>query len=68
VITTPLLRGFTDCHYFRERGILCYGFIPFKKSDKERSRVHGNDERISVENIKFGMGMLYEIVRKLVAK
>ncbi len=68
VITTPLLRGFTDCHYFRERGILCYGFIPFKKSDKERSRVHGNDERISVENIKFGMGMLYEVVRKLVAK
>lgn len=68
VITTPLLRGFTDCHYFRERGLLCYGFIPFKKGDKEGSLIHRNDERVSVENVKFGLGMLYEIVRKLVAK
>ncbi|MFQ5683957.1 MAG: M20/M25/M40 family metallo-hydrolase [Candidatus Binatia bacterium] len=68
VITTPLLRGFTDCHYLRERGLLCYGFIPFKKGEQESSLIHRNDERVSVENLKFGIRMLYEIVRRLVAR
>jgi acetylornithine deacetylase/succinyl-diaminopimelate desuccinylase-like protein len=64
-VTTPLLGGFTDCHFFRERGIPCYGFIPLKASAKGLSGVHGNDERVSVENVKFGTRMMYEVVRAL---
>ncbi|MCI0400577.1 MAG: M20/M25/M40 family metallo-hydrolase [Gammaproteobacteria bacterium] len=67
-VTTPLLVGFTDCHYFREKGIPCYGFMPFKLTDKEASLLHGNDERLSVENVKFGTRVMYEIVRKLAAQ
>ena len=67
-VTTPLLQGFTDCHFFREKRIPCYGFIPFKVSLKELGSVHGNDERVSVENVKFGTRAMYEIVRRLAAE
>jgi len=68
VPVTPIqLNGFTDCHFFRDKGIPCYGFMPFKLTGKELSRMHGNDERISVDNMKEGTRLMYEIVRKLAA-
>lgn len=66
-VVKPLLVGFTDSHYFRKKNIPSYGFIPFKLEDKDLALFHGNDERVSVENVKFGTRVLYEIVRKLVA-
>ncbi|TMA36245.1 MAG: M20/M25/M40 family metallo-hydrolase [Deltaproteobacteria bacterium] len=65
VISTPLATGFTDCHYFRVRGIACYGFLPFELSDRDASLVHGNDERISIANLKSGTQLLYELVSRL---
>jgi acetylornithine deacetylase/succinyl-diaminopimelate desuccinylase-like protein len=65
VISTPLATGFTDCHYFRARGVPCYGFLPFELSDRDASLVHGNDERIGVANLKSGTRLLYELVARL---
>lgn len=65
VVTTPLLVGFTDCHYFRERDIPCYGFWPFRLRDQDFAMFHGNDERLSVENVRFGTRLSYEIVARL---
>lgn len=65
MVTQPLVVGFTDCHFFREKRIPCYGFLPFKLTDKEVGRFHGNDERLSVENVEFGTRVMYEIVRRL---
>jgi acetylornithine deacetylase/succinyl-diaminopimelate desuccinylase-like protein len=65
VVSTPLATGFTDCHYFRARGIPCYGFVPFELSDRDASLVHGNDERISIANLKSGTRLLYELVARL---
>jgi len=64
-VTTPLAVGFTDCHFFRERGIPCYGFTPFVVGESLVKTVHGNDERISVENVKRGTRLTYEIVKRL---
>ena len=64
-VATPLAIGFTDCHYFRERSIPCYGFMPFKRTDKDAEGIHGHDERISVENVTFGTRVMYEIVRRM---
>jgi acetylornithine deacetylase/succinyl-diaminopimelate desuccinylase-like protein len=64
-VTTPLLTGFTDCHFFREKGIPCYGFIPFRVPAKELAGIHGNDERLSLENVQFGTRSMVEIVRRL---
>jgi acetylornithine deacetylase/succinyl-diaminopimelate desuccinylase-like protein len=67
-LTTALLTGATDCRYFRVRGIPCYGFLPFKLTARDFDGFHGNNERLSVENVHSGMRLLYEIVRRLAAK
>jgi acetylornithine deacetylase/succinyl-diaminopimelate desuccinylase-like protein len=67
-VTTPLLTGFTDCHYFREKEIPCYGFLPFKLNDNDFGGFHGHDERISVDNVKFGTRAMYEIVRRMATR
>jgi len=65
VVTTPLAVGFTDCHYFRERGIPCYGFWPFRIGGDDISGAHGNDERLSVANLEWGSRFTYELVTRL---
>ena len=65
LVTTPMAVGFTDCHFFRERGIPCYGFAPFAVTDDDMSRFHGNDERLSVENIRSGARFTVELLERL---
>ncbi|HXF15563.1 MAG TPA: M20/M25/M40 family metallo-hydrolase, partial [Burkholderiales bacterium] len=65
LVTAPMITGFTDCHYFREKGIPCYGFMPFKLMPKDLGGVHGNDERVSIDNVIFGTEVMTEIVRRL---
>ncbi len=57
-----MLAGFTDSHYFREIGIDAYGLGLFKLPASEVARVHGNDERVSIENLEFGTRFLYELL------
>ena len=68
LVTTPPLPGFTDSHYFRRIGIVSYGVSPFPLSQAESRGVHGNDERVSVEDLTFGVHFLYDVVVRLVAK
>jgi len=67
-VVAPLLRGFTDCHFFREKGIPCLGFMPHRSTPSAEGLVHGVDERVSVESLHFGVRAMYEIVRELVAE
>jgi acetylornithine deacetylase/succinyl-diaminopimelate desuccinylase-like protein len=60
--------GFTDSHWFRDLGIACYGFAPFLIPEAEESGVHGNNERISVDNIRRGTQMMLEIVNRVVSE
>jgi acetylornithine deacetylase/succinyl-diaminopimelate desuccinylase-like protein len=60
-----LLPGATDSRFLRERGITTYDFCPFRLPEKEILRVHGNDERIAIENLTFGMRMLVEIIKEV---
>lgn len=57
-----LLPGATDSRFLREKGMISYDFCPFRLTENETRRIHGNDERISLENLKFGMKALWEIV------
>ena len=65
VVASPLAIGFTDCHYFRAKRIPCYGFVPFMFSDRDSALVHGNDERITLANLKSGTRLVYELVSRL---
>jgi acetylornithine deacetylase/succinyl-diaminopimelate desuccinylase-like protein len=60
-----VLAGFTDSHFFRDLGIVCYGFSPFLIPAEDFGGVHGNDERIPVESFRRGTRLLYEIVLSL---
>jgi acetylornithine deacetylase/succinyl-diaminopimelate desuccinylase-like protein len=59
--------GFTDSHFFRDLGIACYGYAPFLVPASDVSGVHGNNERISIENVTRGTGMMLEVVRTVAA-
>jgi acetylornithine deacetylase/succinyl-diaminopimelate desuccinylase-like protein len=57
--------GATDLRYFRDLGITAYGFFPIILSSDEILRMHGKNERISVENIHKGLEGTYQIVQFL---
>lgn len=64
-IVPAVSTGFTDSHFFRDLGISCYGYAPFLIPADQESGVHGNNERISIENIRRGTVMMLEIVRQV---
>jgi len=64
LITTPMLTGATDRPTYRALGIVTYGVDPFKVELTDIQRgVHGNDERVSLENLTFGPHFFYDILR-----
>jgi len=67
-VVSPLVRGFTDCHFFREKNIPCFGFLPLRHPASESGLVHGINERITVESMGAGLRNLYDIVYKLAAE
>ena len=65
LITTPMLTGYTDSYYYRAIGIGAYGLSPFRLSEEDARTVHGNDERVTVENLRFGVEFFYRVVAKV---
>ena len=51
IVVPMMIAGFTDSHYFRQKGLDCYGFIPIEASPAEMRGVHGVNERISVKEL-----------------
>jgi acetylornithine deacetylase/succinyl-diaminopimelate desuccinylase-like protein len=58
-----LLPGATDSRFLRGKGIITYDFCSFRLTEKDLLRVHGNNERIAIENLRFGMRMMFEILQ-----
>jgi len=68
LVTTLMLPGFTDSHYFRRLGIASYGLGPFPLTQGESRGVHGNDERVSVAALRVGVRFYYDLVARVGAK
>lgn len=66
VVTTRMLSGYTESALFRPLGITCYGFSPFLLTREENAATHGDNERISVENVRRGLRLLYDVVEPIV--
>lgn len=63
-VTTPMQTGATDRPTYRKLGIITYAIDPFRIEQAERQRgIHGNDERLSLENVAFGLRYVYDILR-----
>jgi acetylornithine deacetylase/succinyl-diaminopimelate desuccinylase-like protein len=65
VVTTKMLSGYTESQLYRQLGITAYGWSPIYTTPEEDEGVHGNNERISVKNVREGTRELYEIVRDI---
>jgi acetylornithine deacetylase/succinyl-diaminopimelate desuccinylase-like protein len=62
-----LMSGATDGRYWRMRGYPAYGFGPCILERHDVGRVHGIDERISVDNLLLGIKMTRNILMELCA-
>ncbi|MFQ5537591.1 MAG: M20/M25/M40 family metallo-hydrolase [Gemmatimonadota bacterium] len=62
-----VLGGFTDSHFFRDLGIVSYGYSATATPREDAAGVHGNDERVTVENVRRGVAMTLEILERFAA-
>jgi len=68
IVLPDLVVGATDARHVTKLGTKVYGFCPTFDDASEMERVHGDDERISLENIGFGTRVLYEVVSEFAQK
>ncbi len=60
-VATPMSAGATDRPYWAAAGPICYGIDPYLvELEESRYSVHGKDERLSLENIEFGLKFYVE--------
>jgi len=64
-VVSLLLPGATDSRFLRDKGIIAYDFCPFRLTEKDLLRVHGNNERVALENLRFGMRMMVKIIKEI---
>jgi acetylornithine deacetylase/succinyl-diaminopimelate desuccinylase-like protein len=62
-----LVVGATDARHVGRLGTRVYGFCPMIAPTAELDRIHGHDERISIDNLLFGTRVLHEIVSEFAA-
>src|SRR5579885_1810095 len=55
--------GFTDSHYFRQKDITAYGFVPIQITPEEARGIHGANERISVEELGAGIRRMVDLLK-----
>ena len=67
VVAPGILVGFTDNWVFRGLGLHGYGWSPFILDDAELRRIHGNDERVSLDNVRAGARAYTELLLAVAA-
>jgi acetylornithine deacetylase/succinyl-diaminopimelate desuccinylase-like protein len=66
-VVVPLMaRGATDGAFLRPQGVAVYGAPIFGR--EPGNRAHGNDERISIDNLRNGAELLWKIVLAVAAE
>jgi acetylornithine deacetylase/succinyl-diaminopimelate desuccinylase-like protein len=64
-VVPKMLAGATDAKAVAPLGIQVYGFAPeLYTGPDEGSRVHGHDERVSVDSMRWGVWTLFQTVRR----
>ncbi|PCI40307.1 MAG: peptidase M20 [Elusimicrobia bacterium] len=54
--------GATDSRKLREMGYKAYGLVPMPISADDKSRMHGDNERVKIESIDFGVEFLHRLI------
>ena len=61
-VVPGVLGGFTDSHFFREVGIVSYGYSPTFVPIAEIRGIHGNNERMSVSALNDGVVLMTDLL------
>jgi acetylornithine deacetylase/succinyl-diaminopimelate desuccinylase-like protein len=68
-VATPISAGASDRPYWTAAGPICYGIDPWLvELEESRHSVHGNNERLSLENIEFGLRLYVETVMEMAGR
>jgi len=57
--------GMTESALLRVAGIEAYGLLPFPLEQEDEDRMHGPDERLPIESLRFGLRLVYGVARRL---
>lgn len=70
-VPLPAMAPFaTDAKFTVPLGVPTYGFSPLRLDPEERflERFHGVDERVSVEALRWGLPVLYDVARRFASR
>jgi len=67
-VTPYLFQAGTDAGAWRSKGVPVYGIYPYPIDDDELSRMHGNDEKVSIASLKQGTEMIYRTLVEVAGK
>lgn len=65
LVLPSVLAGFTDTHYFREKGIVSYGFSGLTLTSTDARGVHGLNERIPASSLRAGVEVIFNVLLSL---
>src|SRR4051812_1021663 len=60
-----LSTGVTDSARLRRLGIKAYGILPFPMAQSDEERMHGNDERVPLESLHFGLRLVFGAISRI---
>jgi acetylornithine deacetylase/succinyl-diaminopimelate desuccinylase-like protein len=64
-VVPTMIAGFTDSHYFRQKGLIAYGFIPIEVTPAEMRGVHGINEHIPIKEMGAGIRRMVELLEDM---
>ena len=67
-VTPYLFQAGTDAGAWRSRGIPVYGIYPYPIDADELTRMHGNDEKVSIESLTQGTEMIFRTLVDVAGK
>jgi acetylornithine deacetylase/succinyl-diaminopimelate desuccinylase-like protein len=62
-VVPSMVIGFTDSHYFRQKKIVSYGFIPIEVLPAEGKGIHGINERVGVKELADGIQRMVQLLK-----
>jgi acetylornithine deacetylase/succinyl-diaminopimelate desuccinylase-like protein len=66
-VTPYLFQAGTDAGAWRRRGVPVYGVYPYPITNEDLSRMHGNDERVSINSLEQGKTWIYKTLEQVAA-
>jgi acetylornithine deacetylase/succinyl-diaminopimelate desuccinylase-like protein len=65
-VVPDMIAGFTDSHYFRQKGLIAYGFIPIELTPTEQKGVHGANEHLPIKELGNGIQRMVALLKAMV--